>query len=81
MSPELFLLAVFGLTNPLLREPTSGLEPVTCPLRVRSHTFTAVSRRFGSRLRKAFVPVLRFWMFPDVRSGYCPGYCQSARLG
>jgi hypothetical protein len=27
------------------------------------------------------VPVLRFRMFPDVRSGYCLGYSQSARLG
>ncbi len=78
---SLTLREEFGLLTPDLREPTSGLEPLTCPLRVRSHTFTAVSRRFGSRLRKPFVPVLRFRMFPDVRSGYCLGYSQSARLG
>jgi hypothetical protein len=41
-------------------EPTSGLEPLTCSLRVRSHAFTAVSRGFRKRLRKSYLPVLRF---------------------
>jgi hypothetical protein len=24
------------------------------------------------------LPVMRFWMFSDVRSGYCHGYCQTS---
>ena len=43
----------------------------SCSLRVRFHAFTAVSRRFRNRLRKSFLPVVRFWMSLDVRSGYC----------
>ena len=34
------------------REPTSGLEPLTCSLRVSSHTFTAVSSCFRNSLHK-----------------------------
>src|SRR5919112_2201790 len=52
-------------------------KPLSCSLRVRSHAFTAVSRGFRKRLRKSYLFVLRFWMFPDVRSGYCLGYCQT----
>jgi hypothetical protein len=50
-------------------------------LRVRSHAFSAVSRGFKNRLQKPCLLVLRFWMFPNARSGYCHGYCQNARLG
>ena len=56
--------------------PTSGLEPLTCSLRVRSHAFAAVSRRFKTRLDKPYLPILRFRMLPGVRPGYCHGYCQ-----
>jgi hypothetical protein len=42
-----------------------------CSLRVRSHTFTAVSRGFRKRLHKSYLPVMRFWIFADVRWGYC----------
>ena len=58
------------------KEPTSGLEPLTCSLRVRPHAFTAVSRCFKNCLHKPYLPVLRFWTFPAVRSGYCHSYCQ-----
>jgi hypothetical protein len=59
-------------------EPTSGLEPLSCSLRVSSYAFTAVSRGFRKRSRKSYLPVMRFWKFADVRSGYCHGYCQSS---
>ena len=59
-------------------EPASGLEPLTCSLRVRFHDFTAVARCFSYRLHKPHLSVLRFWMFSDVRSGYCHSNCQSS---
>ena len=62
-------------------EPTSGLEPLSCSLRVRSQAFTAVSRYFINRLHKPCLPVLGFLMFPEGRSGYCHSYCQNAQLG
>jgi hypothetical protein len=75
------LLCVLPANRNKNREPTSGLEPLTCSLRVSSHTFTAVSRGFRNRLHKPRLPILRFWMFLDLRPGYCQGYCQKARLG
>jgi hypothetical protein len=58
------------------REPTSGLEPLTCSLRVRSHTFVGVPHCSKSRLLKPSLPIACFPMFAVVRPGYCHGYCQ-----
>src|SRR5215211_5910492 len=40
-------------------------------LRVSSYAFTAVSRGFRKRSRKSYLPVMHFWIFADLRSGYC----------
>ena len=61
-------------------EPTSGLEPLTCSLRVRSHTFIVVSRSSKIRILKASWLIWGFPVFPDVRSGYRHGYCQDMRI-
>ncbi len=58
-------------------EPTSGLEPPTCPLRVRSHAFAAVPRGSRDRLHKLCLPILRFRTSPGVHPGYWHGYCQT----
>src|SRR5215216_315356 len=60
------------------REPTSGLEPLTCSLRVRTHTFVGVPHCSKNRLLKPSLPISRFPMFAVVRPGYCHGYCQTA---
>jgi len=60
------------------KEPTSGPEPLTCSLRVRSHTFVGVPHCSKNRLLKPSLPIPRFPMFAVVRPGYCHGYCQTA---
>jgi hypothetical protein len=35
---RLYSSRAFGLSMPILREPTSGLEPLTCSLRVSGRT-------------------------------------------
>ena len=77
--PSIILLRTFPFLRGLQGKRRADERTRTaypCSLRVRFHAFTAVSRCFRNRLRKPFSPVVRFWMFPDVRSGYCHGYCQ-----
>ena len=62
------------------KEPTSGLEPLTCSLRVRSHMFTGVSVYFRDRLRKLCLPIRRFSLCVHIRAGYCHGYSQVTRV-
>jgi hypothetical protein len=49
MSRELPLFRVFGLPIPIPKKPTSGLEPLSCSLRVRGLPFTGVLWDTGSR--------------------------------
>jgi hypothetical protein len=58
-------------------EPTSGLEPLTCSLRVRFHGFAAIPRGFRNRLHKLCLPILRFRTSPGVHPGNWHGYCQT----
>jgi integrase len=46
-------LRVFGLDMPI-REPTSGLEPLTCSLRVITQVLQGVARACNSRIPKPF---------------------------
>jgi len=41
-----------------IREPTSGLEPLTCSLRVRFQMFQGIAHTCNTRLPKAIIPLL-----------------------
>jgi hypothetical protein len=65
-----------GVDSQETREPTSGLEPLTCSLRVCFHMFVGVPHCSKNRLLKPPLPIPRFPMFAFVRPCYCHGYCQ-----